>query len=101
MVAVGILECAKRHADDLPESDDCAEEESCEIEPFGVQPIVEQFAEKKPEEDSGRNDEADLGVAGDGDKRIFFLRWLCRKWHCGIVIQMGREKRRYGELAAM
>lgn len=80
-----ITEGGECHADDLPEADDRAEKKADEIEPFGVQVVVEDLAEEEAEENGRWNDESDFGVASQRDDGILTGRLR----HAGIVIQLG------------
>ena len=54
-----------RHADHFNESDYRSEDHPANVQPRGMQPVVEQFAQNEAQQDSAGNNEADLRVAGD------------------------------------
>jgi len=76
-----ILKRAGGHPDHLNEPNDCSEDQSTQIQPVGVQPIVEQLAEEETHQYCGRNDEPDFGVADHGGPRVALRRMIVRSVH--------------------
>src|SRR5208337_543022 len=58
------------HADHLPESNHRAKQQPHQIEPLSVQPVIGQLAQKEPKQDRRWNNEPNLGIASERDKRI-------------------------------
>jgi len=63
------------HADHLDESNDRAEDQTSQVEPRSVKPVIAEFAEDETENNGGRNNKTDFGVASCGSDEIpFFVR---------------------------
>src|SRR6267142_6112083 len=76
-----ILKRAGGHPDHLNEPDDCSEDQSTQVQPAGVQPIVEQFSQEETQQHSGWNDESDFGVANHGGPWVTLRGTIVRSIH--------------------
>src|ERR1700674_1586271 len=68
---VVILVSAHSHADHLPEYDHRAKQQSDQIEPLSMQPVIGELTQKETEQDRRRNNKPHLGIPSERDQWIF------------------------------
>lgn len=73
-------------AEHVRETGHRAKDQSGDVNPGGVQPVVEQLAEAESEQDRGRDDEANLGITRERNQGIGFVFGIAIVGHDEVIL---------------